>query len=91
VCVRKSTISFTSNVLDSPSVVDVDSEEDLLLLLQYMCILKQHGKLESCFLVLRGCDLLIKEIMFYSREEEGEYACVYGMCVFWGRMFASGK
>lgn len=32
-CVRKSTITFTSKVLDSPSVLDVDSEEDLLLLL----------------------------------------------------------
>lgn len=59
-------------MFDLPSVMDVDSEEEFKTSAA-MCILKQHGKLESCFLVLRGCDFLIKEIMFYSREEEGEH------------------
>lgn len=79
-------------MLGLPSVVAVDSEEDFKPSAA-VCILKQHGKLESCFLVLRGCDLLIKEIMFYSGEGDGEhvFVCIYGMCVIWQRTVASGK
>lgn len=46
-----------------------------LWMLNFTCemwFLRQHGKLELCFLVVRGCDLLIKEIMFYLQKEEGE-------------------
>lgn len=78
VCVWESlAFNLHQKCFDLLSVVDADSEDDFKTV-------KQHGK--WCFLVLRGCDLLIKEIMFYSMEEEGEHEWVYGMCVFCKRM-----